>query len=267
MAKKKPFDKQPESNKVQDVLDIMDGEVEEEGTDGATTPPWEDGEEETVVPDQQATPKKDLVRVEGSKEVAPRDFSIGIRGFDEIPPSIMPTPWIYLVQSNSSKTILSDGSEAAQGNFYLKDSQSEIPMLEMVFLRSKRVVEKSSFNNKTNVKIMTLGLNVMDNFSPFLISWPRGSFSAVGMMMKKMMKLEVVDSWEYLVSVTTEKVLKDVFDEKQGKMVPVKFYAARFEIGEKFSEKQIKDFEDIYLNLGGTLDRGEPEAAGPSVVH
>lgn len=186
-----------------------------------------------------------------SRSVALNTSGINIEGLQDVPSSVIPVPFVRLVQGQSRNITLTDGkSEAPEGSFYFNDIQQAYERLSFVMLRAKHQItifdreENGKIVKKPTKQILILGITT-DSKKLFILALSVMSFSNFGRLINKLREAGVNQSWQYEIVATAEKQ-----ENEKGK-----FYVQRYDLGEKLSEAQIDEMAGVYGEYGGVLDR------------
>lgn len=199
--------------------------------------------------------KNDVVKVDGSSEVAVVQKTMTIQGLEEVPTNIIPVPFYKLVQPGSTNISLTDGNDAPVGSIFMKDAGTATSNLQFALLRAKRLSREITNEQGEIVKTISmgvLGIN-LETFSPFILNVPVSSFSNFGVLMKQLKDKKVTRAWEYAITVSSQKVEKQ---KNTGKgMQTVKYYVLNFQVNEKLEEEALALVSDAYEEFAGVLDR------------
>jgi len=206
-------------------------------------------------------------KVEGSTEIALPQRGVDIVGLQDVPTSIIPIPFYKLVQPGSTGVTLNNGKEAEVGTIFMRDSKMAVASLEFYLLRAKRQVSNMTRDDGSIARVVRIGVLgvTKDEYSPFIMSVPVSSFSSFGSMVKQLQDKKVVNSWEYSITATTEKIETQKMVQGSPKMV--KFYVFNFAVSkDKIDKKVVAALEETYRKLGGSLDRGDDIGNGGTEV-
>lgn len=171
---------------------------------------------------------------------------LGIEGLEEVPVSVLPIPFLRLVQPSSKNVDLSNGREAAMGSFFYNDTKQDIERLRFVMLKSKigKVSYEVDGEIREGTKLNILGFD-LDNNKIFILSLSVMSISNFGKLVAQLKQKEATKAWEYEVIATSVKS-----ENKKGK-----FYVADFELSKKVDTKTIADMEMKANTFGVALNR------------
>lgn len=187
---------------------------------------------------------------EKSKSVAVRGGGINIEGLQDVPASVIPVPFVRLVQGQSKKIDLEDGKEAPEGTFYFNDIKQCFAKLSFIMLRAKhQIVEFEREENGRTVKkptkqILILGITT-DTKKLFILALSVMSFSNFGRLVNMFKTAQISRTWEYEIIASAAKEEND-----KGK-----FWTQDYKLGEKLSSEQIDEMAEVYGEYGGVLDR------------
>lgn len=205
----------------------------------------------------------DMIKVEGSTELAPVDSNIqGIRGLEDVPRNIIPLPYYKLVQPGSTNVETNEGEDAQAGSFLMRDIGKSVSELQMIILRAKRQVDEYEAElvgpKKRVVSLGIVGADLTRDMKPFMMKLPVSSFSNFGRLVSQMQEKNVENVWDYPVTVRTEKV--ETQKQTDRGMQQVKFWIANFElIDTKLTKKQLQQAEEAYAEFATHLDRNSNE--------
>ena len=179
--------------------------------------------------------------------------SLHIQGLEGLPTSIIPVPYVRLVQPSSKNTEISDGVEAKPGNFLFNDTKQEVESLSFVLLRAKhgQVQFERDGELVTTSKIAILG--VTDNRKLFILSLSPTSFSNFGQLIAQLKEKDITASWLYEILATSEKK-----ENEKGK-----FYVVKFGIKNKLEETELAEMEELAKNYTSVPERRESEEKEP----
>lgn len=156
---------------------------------------------------------------------------LGIQGLEDEDVSILPIPFVRLVQGQSKDVTMKDGKEAPEGSFFFDDTKEAVTELTFCILKSKVVVtEMDDISNKGQKKMVTqrkvLGMT-MDTKKLFILTLSIASFAKYGRLVAEMKQNKVTAVWDRIITATTEKTEND-----KGK-----FYVVNFTLGEALNEE------------------------------
>jgi hypothetical protein len=173
---------------------------------------------------------------------------IGIEGLEDIPASIMPIPYVRLVQPSSKKIEIGNGKEAESGSYYFNDTQEAFPVLEFAILKAK--YGETAFKRDNEIikgsRIAILAVTLTD-FRPFILTLSVMSFTNFGQLVSKLKVKGISKIWEYKIQASSDKQEND-----KGK-----YYVAKFEIKDKLDDETISKLEEKLSLYGGSLDRNQ----------
>ena len=181
---------------------------------------------------------------------------LGIEGLEDVPVSVLPVPFLRLVQPSSRKIDLANGKEAGVGNYYYNDTQTELESLKFALLKAK--VGKSEYEVDGEMRISTK-LNILgfdlERKKVFILTLSVMSISNFGSLVANFKQKEANKTWEYEVVATSSKR-----ENKKGK-----FYVAEFQLGEKIDPKVLEDLENNAKAYGSALNRDLSETDATAV--
>jgi hypothetical protein len=181
------------------------------------------------------------------QETKPTELvGIGIQGLENIPASVIPIPYVRLVQPSSTKTETNDGKEAMAGTYLFNDTQEAVETLEFAILKAKygEVEYKRDEELIKSTRIAILGATLTD-FRPFILTLSVMSFTNFGQLVSKLKVAGAKKVWEYKIIATSEKN-----ENKKGK-----YYTAKFELGKKLDPEAIASLEEKYSTYASSFDR------------
>lgn len=175
----------------------------------------------------------------------------GIEGLEDVPVSILPVPFLRLVQPSSKNIELVGGKEASTGSYFYNDTKEEVQDLRFVLLRAK--IGKTSYEIdgevRESTKLNMLGFD-LDRNKVFILTLSVMSISNFGKLVANMKQKEVGKTWEYEIKATSIKT-----ENKKGK-----FWIAEFELGGKVDAKTIKEMDTKAKVFGVALNRDISES-------
>ena len=153
---------------------------------------------------------------------------LGIAGLEEEDASILPVPFVRVVQGQSKDVLTKSGEEAIEGSFFFNDTKEAFPSLVFVILKSKVVVTEFERDDKIipTKQRKILGMTI-DTKKLFILSLAISSFSNYGRLIAEMKQKKVLAVWDYMVTATTRKTEND-----KGK-----FYVIEFALGEAINDQ------------------------------
>lgn len=173
---------------------------------------------------------------------------IPIEGLQDVSVSLLPVPFVKLVQPTSKNVDLADGkTEASQGTFYFTDLQVAVPELNFVLLRAKQEIVEFDDKDGKKIKVPKIALlcRTMETQKLFIISLSRTGFSPFGKLIAKLKEAKMPASWHVEVKATTERKENDMG----------KFYVPSFNIVRNMSQDEIDELATAYGEFGAALDR------------
>ena len=176
---------------------------------------------------------------------------IKIAGLEEVPASLLPVPYVRLVQPTSTGTTLANGKdEAMPGTFLFNDTQEAVKEITFTMLKAKHGQATFERNGEpvTTPKLAILGMERGSN-KLFILPLSVMSFSNFGKLVAKLQADGIQHCWEFAINVTSSKQ-----ENQKGK-----YYIAEFQIGEKLSAAEIKHMEDKYMDYGGVLEKNQAD--------
>lgn len=168
--------------------------------------------------------KTGLVAAENNDLALPRvEGGLGIRGLEEEDSTILPIPFVRVVQGQSKDTKTKDGKDAPEGWFFFNDTREAFKELTFCILKSKVVVTEFERDGvkKPTTQRKILGIT-MDTKKVFMLTISVTSFAGYGRLIAEMKQNKVVNVWDRMVTTTTEKQEND-----KGK-----FFVVNFALGE-----------------------------------
>ena len=170
------------------------------------------------------TDKPEIVKKDTADLVLPRVAGgLGIRGLEEEDASILPIPFVRVVQGQSKDTKTKDGKDAPEGHFFFNDTREAFETLTFCILKSKVVVTEFERDGvkKPTTQRKILGIT-MTTKKVFMLTISITSFAGYGRLIAEMKQNKVVNVWDRMVTATTEKQEND-----KGK-----FFVVNFALGE-----------------------------------
>ena len=153
---------------------------------------------------------------------------LGIMGLEEEDASILPIPFVRVVQGQSKDTTMKDGKEAPEGYFFFNDTREAVKDLNFAIIKSKVVLV--DFERDGEVKRVPqrkiLGMT-LDTKKLFILTISVGSFSNYGRLVAEMKQNKITEVWANLVTATSKKTEND-----KGK-----FFVVEFALGEKLTNE------------------------------
>lgn len=180
-----------------------------------------------------------VVEVKQPTTLARPKMSLGIQGLEEEDTSILPIPFVRLVQGQSKKVKMKDGKEAPEGWFFWDDTKEAIPELHMAILKSKVVA--TVFEDPTTGKPKTVNQRKivfvsLDSKKVGMLTISTMSFSRYGRLIAEMKQNNVTEVWSHIIRATSEKTEND-----KGK-----FQVVNFEFGEALTEEDKIEMGLVY---------------------
>ena len=168
---------------------------------------------------------------------------LGIAGLEEEDVSILPIPFVRVVQGQSKDIQTKDDKEAKEGTFFFNDTKEVLPSLVFVILKSKVVTVDFERDGKIipTKQRKILGMT-MDTKKLFILSLAISSFSNYGRLIAEMKQKKVIAVWDYMVTATTRKT-----ENEKGK-----FYVIEFALGEAINEQDKQEMKlsfEQYKNI------------------
>lgn len=194
---------------------------------------------------------KDIDTIKESGLMEPVKGGLEIQGLEDVPASIMPIPYLRLVQPSSKKIEVAKGKDAEAGTFYFNDIQASYEIVEFALIKAKHGMQTFERDGEITdqVKLAILGMT-LDSSKLFVITLSVMSFTNFGSLVAKMKEAGITKTWENKIIMSSEKQEND-----KGK-----YYTARFELGEKLSKEQIENLENLHAQYGAVLDRKNPQS-------
>lgn len=177
---------------------------------------------------------------------------LGIQGLEDVPSSILPIPYLRLIQPSSQKTETSKGKEAVAGTFYFNDTKTEYESVTFALIKAKYGMQSFERDGemKESVKLALLGMT-LDTNKLFIITLSVMSFTSFGSLVAQMKEAKMKSTWEKAITVTSEKQEND-----KGK-----YYVAKFELGDDLTQAQIHNLASKHQEFGTVLDRKDQQAS------
>ena len=201
------------------------------------------------------TDEKTAIAAKEDKDLAlPRVAGgLGIRGLEEEDASILPIPFVRVVQGQSKDVKTKDGTEALEGSFFFGDTRESFKDLTFCILKSKVVVtEMDDIANPGKKKMVTqrkiLGIT-MDTKKLFMLTISVTSFASYGRLIAEMKQNKVVNVWDRMVTATTEKQEND-----KGK-----FFVVNFALGEALTAEDTIELGFEFEQYKKVLEKKEED--------
>jgi len=190
-----------------------------------------------------------------NREISLRTPGLNIQGLEDVPASIVPVPFVRLIQYMSKnidlyKALPNGDTEAPEGTFYFNDNQECFSRLSFVLIRAKHQItdfereENGKMVVKPTKQVLALGITT-DTKKLFILAISVSSFSNFGRLINRFKEAGISKTWEYEVVATASKKEND-----KGK-----FWVQDFELGDKLDPEQIEEMSKVYGEWGGVLDR------------
>ena len=199
---------------------------------------------------------KDKVKPQEVEEVLKKEETaltnrseLSIAGLEDLPSSIIPVPFVRLVQPTSTNIEISPGKEAQAGEFLFDDTKTTTQELKFTLLRAKSGTLQFERNNEvvSVQKIALLGIT-LDNEKLFILNLSPTSFSNFGRLVAQMKEKKVECSWKYSILATSEKQ-----ENEKGK-----YYVVKFFLSDELPEEKVHQFEVLAKEYRIVLDRKQP---------
>lgn len=202
-------------------------------------------DEQEMKESMDETENKMTVKNSSSSLTVP-DFGINIEGLQDVPVSVLPVPFVKLVQGTSTKIELEDGKDAPVGTFYFTDLQQAFEQLSFVLLRAKYQIKEFERDGEMvpTKQMLLLGIT-LDTQKLFILTLSVMSHSNFGRLVSKLKDRKTKHVWEYEVIATSEKM-----ENKKGK-----FQVVNLQVGRKISDEEVEQMAKTYGEYGGVLDR------------
>lgn len=175
---------------------------------------------------------------------------IDITGLEDVPASIIPLPYVRLVQPTSTKIQLDSGEDAAVGTFYFNDTQRAEVSISMAILKAKhgQVTYERNGEPVHTSKLAVLGYDLLTN-KLFILSLSVMSFSNFGKLVAQMKEKAITQTWTHEIIVSSEKQ-----ENEKGK-----YYVAKFEIGQPVQVDKKAELDKLQAQYEGVLERRNEE--------
>lgn len=194
--------------------------------------------------------KKEIDTIKEDTSLATNNSSLGIKGLEDVPASVMPLPFVRLVQSVSRDIELATGKDAEAGSYFFNGIKESVNELRFALLRATHgeMSYKRGDEVITGWRVALLGVR-LENLEPFLMSVSATSINNFGALVSQLKAKKVKKSYEYEITATSEKQ-----ENKKGK-----YFVAKFNLGEKIDDKTLIELDKLYDQYKSTLDRKETE--------
>lgn len=203
-------------------------------------------DKDMVVPAKDDDKNLALPRVSGG---------LGIRGLEEEDASLLPIPFVRVVQGQSKDTKTKDGKDAPEGHFFFNDTRESMEKLTFCILKSKVVVtefERDGIKKPTTQRKI-LGITI-DTKKLFILTVSVTSFANYGRLIAEMKQNKVVNVWDRMVTATTERQEND-----KGK-----FFVINFALAEELSADDIIDLGLEFEQHKKVLEKKEEDEESTS---
>lgn len=178
-------------------------------------------------------------------------YGLGIAGLEEVPVTILPIPFVKVVQPTSQNIEMSDGkTEAPAGTFFFTDTLQAVPELKFVLLKAKHLNQQYKRDGvvTTSMRLFILGVT-RGTDKVFILSLSIMSFSNFGRLVAQFNDQKIVATHHYELTATT-----DLQKNESGK-----FYVVKFQIGTKLKEEEVLKAEELIAKFSGALDRNQDQ--------
>lgn len=189
---------------------------------------------------------KDIPEIVEQEVTLATSTDLGIIGLEDIPVSMLPVPFVRLIQPSSRDTEIASGQEAVPGSYFFNDTKETTTDLKFALLKAKHgeMTFKRDEQITTSLRVAILGVR-LDNFKPFTMTLSVMSFNNFGAMVSQLKAKGVKASYEYAITATSEKQ-----ENKKGK-----YYVAKFSLGDKLDEETITKLQQLSIQYESSLDR------------
>jgi hypothetical protein len=184
----------------------------------------------------------DLIKKENNSLQSVAGFDI--EGLEDVPVSILPVPFLRLVQPTSTKIETKDGSEAGVGNFFYNDTQEEVKLLNFALLKAKVGRVQFEGQDEPSTKMNILGFDI-DRCKVFILQLSVMSFSNFGKLIAQMKEKDITKSYTHTITMTTSPETN-----KKGK-----YYVANFQLGNEVPAELFTEIEEKVKVYGVALNR------------
>lgn len=172
---------------------------------------------------------KEIVETK-KQELAVPSTGLGIQGLEEEDASILPIPFVRVVQGQSKDTKMKDGKDAPEGSFFFGDTREAFTKLNFCILKSKIVTtvfkDPNTGADKPTAQRKILGIT-MDTKKVFMLTISVMSFMEYGRLVAEMKQNKITEAWSHIITATTEKREND-----KGK-----FQVVMFKLGEELTKE------------------------------
>ena len=174
--------------------------------------------------------------------------TISIAGLEGLPASIIPIPYVRLVQPTSKNTEVSPGVDAEIGTFLFDDTKTSVAELTFSLLRARHAhVQFERDGEVINTQKILILATVLESEKLFLLSLSPTSFSNFGHLVAQLKEKKAVNVWNYKVIATSEKQEND-----KGK-----YYVAKFELKEELTKEEQDKLTLLSQKYSPVLDKKE----------
>ena len=175
---------------------------------------------------------------------------IGIQGLEDYDATILPVPFVRIVQAMSKEVKMANGEDAPEGKFFFNDTKEAKEELRFVLLKSKPVIvdfEREGKKKPTPLRKL-LGM-LVDTKKVFVLTIGVSSFSNFGRLVALMKEAGMKATWERVISVKTYKE-----ENEKGK-----FHVAQFALEELLQEEEKIEMGMSYEEWKRVLDNRDNE--------
>ena len=167
-------------------------------------------------------------------------------GFEDIQDAdIMRVTYVRVVQPTSKKLDLADGKEAQPGTFIFDDTKQAVESLEICYLKGKMVDANFPKDGKDDwTRQLKLLVMTSDPKMVVIITLAATSFGNFGKFKAKLKEMKAGAGYEYKTLLSTHKEEND-----KGK-----YYVVDFEIGEKNSPEELKEYMTVFEAYKNVLE-------------
>jgi len=197
-------------------------------------------EEETGIATRKGEPQTVALRQQTT--------GLGIRGLEEEDPSILPIPFVRVVQGQSKDIKMKNGEDCPEGHFFFNDTRESVEALTFCLLKSKVITVNFERDGKIipTAQRKILGIT-MDTKRIFMLTVSISSFGNFGRLVAEMKAKKITEAWSYMITATTVKTEND-----KGK-----FYAVEFALGEKLTAEDNEEMSLAFEQFKNYFEKKE----------
>lgn len=186
--------------------------------------------------------------------LAKQASTVAVRGFEELPTSIMTLPMIIITQPGTNVYTSDNKTPAPKGQFYLTDTQESLPEIEFVTLRAIQYEKEQEQDDGSMKMISKLKVLVVlvDRMEMYILQLPVTSFTGFGRMIAQIIKRKAINSYEFIAQGSL------VSEQNKKKQL---YYKGVFSIGDQVDDAMLEEMDKLARTYGGVLNRRDFDEA------